>query len=48
MERIKMFMKMYHLANFPIMEPFADSSNIRNFKNPLAMDNAIANCNCKI
>ena len=48
MERIKIFKKMYHLAIIAILEPFADSNNVINFKNQLAMDNAIANCNGKI
>lgn len=48
MERIKIFQKMYHLDIIGILEPVADSSSVMIFKNQLAMDNAIANCNGEI
>ena len=39
---------MHQLAIIAILEPFADSGNVMNFKNQLAMDNAIANFKCTI
>lgn len=48
MERIIIFWKMYHLAIIAFLDFFANSSNVMNFKNNLARDNAIDNCNGKI
>ena len=48
MERIKIFKKKQYLDIIAILQPFAYSGYVMNFKNQLVMDNAITNCNGKI
>ena len=39
---------MHQLSIIAILETFADSGNVMNLNNQLAMDNALTNYNCKI
>ena len=39
---------MHQLSIIAILETFADSGNVMNLNNQLAMDNAVPNYNCKI
>jgi len=48
LERLKMLKKMYQLSIIAILEPFSDITHVHNFKNHLATDHPVSNCNGKI
>jgi len=48
LERLKMLKKMHQLSIIAILEPFLDKTHVQSFKNQLAMDQAVSNCNGKI